>query len=103
MTEIGATGWPTYGGQPSGTQYSALDQINIHTVDRLAVAWTYHTGELSWGTEEVDMTVNQATPHWSVMFGSAPASSNSSKISGLLSDSTSGAAPFSVFGTCQQL
>jgi quinoprotein glucose dehydrogenase len=60
--EPGATGWPTYGGQPTGTKYSALDQINIHNVGKLKVAWTYHTGELSRGTDKVDPTVYEVTP-----------------------------------------
>jgi len=57
-----AHGWPTYGGQPSGTQYSALDQINLENVDQLEVAWTYHAGDLSRGTDEADSTAYQVTP-----------------------------------------
>ena len=54
--------WPTYGGQPSGTQYSILDQINLSNVEDLEVAWTYNTGEISDGTEGIDATVYQVTP-----------------------------------------
>lgn len=62
LSEINARDWPTYGGQASGTQYSALDQINLDNVNELEVAWTYHAGDLSWGSEEVDTTDYQVTP-----------------------------------------
>ena len=57
-----AAGWPTYGGQSSGTQYSSLDQVNRGNVDQLEVAWTYHAGDLSTGTEDSDSTAYQVTP-----------------------------------------
>jgi len=38
--------WPAYAGDPGGTKYSALKQINrLENVTRLKVAWTFHTGE----------------------------------------------------------
>ncbi|HEV2483630.1 MAG TPA: PQQ-binding-like beta-propeller repeat protein [Puia sp.] len=37
--------WPAYGGNPAGNRYSPLDQINKGNVGRLAVAWTFDTGE----------------------------------------------------------
>jgi quinoprotein glucose dehydrogenase len=37
--------WPTHGGDPGHSQYSALDQINVANVSRLRVEWTYHTGD----------------------------------------------------------
>jgi quinoprotein glucose dehydrogenase len=43
-----ASDWPTFGGQPGGAQYSALDQINTANVDRLTVAWTHRSGDVSW-------------------------------------------------------
>src|SRR5580700_8923506 len=33
--------WPVYGGNPEGTRYSPLKQINRSNVGRLRVAWTY--------------------------------------------------------------
>src|SRR6266571_4730830 len=33
--------WPYYGGNPEGTRYSPLKQINRSNVGRLQVAWTY--------------------------------------------------------------
>ncbi len=37
--------WPTYGGNPAGTRYSTLNQINPRNVAKLKVAWTYDTGD----------------------------------------------------------
>jgi quinoprotein glucose dehydrogenase len=37
--------WPAYGGNKAGNRYSPLDQINGSNVRRLAVAWTFDTGE----------------------------------------------------------
>ena len=38
--------WSAFAGAPGGGRYSALDQINRANVGKLAVAWTYHTGDL---------------------------------------------------------
>ena len=35
--------WPVYGGDPAGTRYSPLDQINRGNVRQLQVAWTWHS------------------------------------------------------------
>jgi quinoprotein glucose dehydrogenase len=37
--------WPTHGGNTAHTQYSPLAQINTTNVNRLKVAWVYHTGD----------------------------------------------------------
>ena len=37
--------WPAYGGDPEGTRYSSLTQINRSNVDRLQVAWQFDPGE----------------------------------------------------------
>ena len=37
--------WSAYGGGPDQIRYSPLKQINTTNVARLAVAWTYDTGE----------------------------------------------------------
>ncbi len=39
------TDWPVYGHDAGGTKYSPLAQIQPGNVQRLARAWTYHTGE----------------------------------------------------------
>ena len=33
--------WPTYNGNLSGNRYSTLDQVNLKTVPKLELAWTY--------------------------------------------------------------
>ena len=42
-----AGAWGAYGGDPGGSRHSGLTQINRDNVSRLAVAWTYRTGDLS--------------------------------------------------------
>src|SRR5882724_11324389 len=37
--------WPAHGGNPAHTQSSPLAQINTTNVNRLKVAWVYHTGD----------------------------------------------------------
>ena len=37
--------WRTYGGDPAGSRYSELNQINLQNVGNLKPAWTYDTGE----------------------------------------------------------
>jgi glucose dehydrogenase len=37
--------WPAYGGDPAKTRHSPLKQINRGNVARLALAWSYDTGE----------------------------------------------------------
>lgn len=37
--------WRTYGGDPGGTRYSDLEQINLQNVSKLELAWSYDTGE----------------------------------------------------------
>ena len=38
--------WPSYGGNVLGGRHSPLTQVDTTTVRRLALAWTFHTGEL---------------------------------------------------------
>src|SRR5260370_1035945 len=37
--------WPVYGGDPGGTKFSTLTDINHDTVARLRIAWEWSTGE----------------------------------------------------------
>jgi quinoprotein glucose dehydrogenase len=46
-----AQAWPTYGGGPDNTHFSALKQINRANVKQLQVAWTYDTGDAFEGSE----------------------------------------------------
>lgn len=56
------TSWPTYGGDPGGSRYSSLDQINFETVDALSVAWTYSTGDLENRGAAMKRAATQGTP-----------------------------------------
>jgi quinoprotein glucose dehydrogenase len=44
-SEKGQQDWPAYGGAPENNHYSNLAQINRTNVKRLAVAWSFDTGE----------------------------------------------------------
>lgn len=39
--------WVHYGNTEGGSRFAALDQINRSNVDKLKVAWTYHTGDVA--------------------------------------------------------
>jgi quinoprotein glucose dehydrogenase len=41
-------GWTMVGGNPTGNKYSSLDQITVDNVDKLEVAWVYHTGDADY-------------------------------------------------------
>jgi quinoprotein glucose dehydrogenase len=41
--------WSVYRGDPGNSAYSSLDQINTGNVNRLEVAWTYHTEDADSG------------------------------------------------------
>ncbi|RPJ87441.1 MAG: pyrroloquinoline quinone-dependent dehydrogenase, partial [Acidobacteria bacterium] len=65
------TEWPHYGHDPGGARFSPLTQINRSNVSKLAVAWTYHTGETALGNRDrafectpivVDGTLFASTP-----------------------------------------
>lgn len=56
------SGWPAYGGDPGGMRYSALKQITPANVDRLRVAWVYHTGEMGQGVKDWNRSAFEATP-----------------------------------------
>ncbi|GMQ82749.1 MAG: glucose/quinate/shikimate family membrane-bound PQQ-dependent dehydrogenase [Rhodothermia bacterium] len=56
--------WPAYGGDPGGTRYSPLTQINRDNVRGLQVAWTYKTGEAKeHGGADPEMTVACSSCH----------------------------------------
>ncbi|HSM04109.1 MAG TPA: pyrroloquinoline quinone-dependent dehydrogenase [Longimicrobiales bacterium] len=42
---LDAQEWPSYGGDPGGTKFSPLVQINRENVHRLELAWTWETAE----------------------------------------------------------
>ncbi|MGA2136050.1 MAG: PQQ-binding-like beta-propeller repeat protein [Bryobacteraceae bacterium] len=60
--------WPVYGGGPGSTRYSSLDQINRDNVARLAVAWTYDTGD---AFPDSEMECNPIVVH-GVLYATTP-------------------------------
>jgi quinoprotein glucose dehydrogenase len=54
--------WPHYGADVHGTRYSVADALTPANVDRLEVAWTYHTGDVDDGSETLLGTTFQNTP-----------------------------------------
>src|SRR5690606_5468698 len=44
------TDWKHWGNTPEGNRCAALDQINKTNVDKLQVAWTFHTGDIPQST-----------------------------------------------------
>jgi quinoprotein glucose dehydrogenase len=55
-------GWPAYGGDPGGMRYSPVTQIGPENVQRLQVAWTYHTGDYADGSTSIAPSSFQNTP-----------------------------------------
>lgn len=67
VSAAAATGndWRSWGGDPGGTRYSTLNQINTRNVKELKRSWTYHTGEVATGaisTERQRIAAFEATP-----------------------------------------
>lgn len=50
------TEWPVYGGDPGGSRYSTLTQVNRSNVSQLTPAWTFHTGETLPGSRSFEAT-----------------------------------------------
>ena len=74
----GQQNWEHYGNTPGASRFAALDQINVDNVGKLAVAWTYRTGDIPAspggnGAEDqltplqVDDQVFVCTPHNNVI------------------------------------
>ncbi|HZB93968.1 MAG TPA: membrane-bound PQQ-dependent dehydrogenase, glucose/quinate/shikimate family, partial [Stellaceae bacterium] len=57
-----AQGWQAYGGDDGGTRYSAARQITRENVARLALAWTYHTGEAARRGDAFRRSATEVTP-----------------------------------------
>ena len=60
--------WNVYGGNPTNSRYSTLDQINRENVSNLGVAWTYDTGD---AFENSEMQCNPLIVD-GVLYGSSP-------------------------------
>lgn len=65
--------WPVYLGDKAATHYSAADQITVHNVKDLEVAWTWAAGDLRQGTQiqcnplVIDGVVYATTPSLSLV------------------------------------
>ena len=57
-----AQDWPAYGGDVGGSRYSAARQITKANVERLAVAWTYRTGEAERRGDAFKRSAFEVTP-----------------------------------------
>ncbi len=57
-----AQGWAHYGGDPGGSRFSALDQIDRSNVGRLELAWQYRTGAVAANPKLKIFIDFQATP-----------------------------------------
>jgi quinoprotein glucose dehydrogenase len=54
--------WPYYGGDAGGSRYSPLGRIDRSNVAQLQVAWEYHTGDVSDGTDGRRKSASETTP-----------------------------------------
>jgi quinoprotein glucose dehydrogenase len=54
--------WPEYGGDKGGLRYSPLSQITPENVTDLEIAWVYHHGDISDGSDDTTRTSFNATP-----------------------------------------
>jgi quinoprotein glucose dehydrogenase len=61
-TDGGIADWPFYGGDAGGSRYSPLRQISKSNVAELKVAWEYHTGDVSDGSDNRRKSEFEATP-----------------------------------------
>ncbi|WP_122523658.1 membrane-bound PQQ-dependent dehydrogenase, glucose/quinate/shikimate family [Pseudomonas viridiflava] len=61
-TEVAGNEWVAYGGTQNGQRFSSLDQINPQTINKLSVAWEYHTGDLRDADKDAGEYTFEATP-----------------------------------------
>ncbi|HEY4980186.1 MAG TPA: pyrroloquinoline quinone-dependent dehydrogenase [Candidatus Acidoferrum sp.] len=54
--------WPNYGNDAGGMRYSSLSQINRENVTNLKVAWTFHVGDISDGSNGKKRSGLETTP-----------------------------------------
>ena len=54
--------WAHHGGEPGGGRHSPLRQISPANIDQLALAWTFHTGEVGPGDKPNPRLSFEATP-----------------------------------------
>ena len=56
------TDWPAYGNDPGGMRYSRLTQVDRDNVSKLKVAWTFHAGDISDGSNGGKRSGFETTP-----------------------------------------
>ncbi len=61
-TEVAGNEWVAYGGTQNGQRFSSLEQINPQTINKLSVAWEYHTGDLREADKDAGEYTFEATP-----------------------------------------
>ena len=54
--------WPNYGNDPGGMRHSPLTQVNRANVEKLKVAWVFHTGDISEGHDDRKRSGFETTP-----------------------------------------
>jgi len=62
LNHPGRSGWEYYGGDPGGSRFSSLRQINQKNVHKLKIAWIFHTGDVSGGREHPRKSAFESTP-----------------------------------------
>jgi len=62
VTARAQTEWPYYGGDSGGARYSLASQITRENVSQLQMAWTYHTGDVSDGSDGKAQSKFETTP-----------------------------------------
>ena len=63
--------WPVYLGDKASSQYAPLTQINKDNVQRLDIAWTYHTGDI-WDEQFAQIQTNPLIID-GILYGASPA------------------------------
>lgn len=56
------TDWPSYGNDPGGMRYASLQQIDPSNVAKLRVAWSFHTQDISDGSNGRRRSGLETTP-----------------------------------------
>jgi quinoprotein glucose dehydrogenase len=54
--------WPNYGNDPGGMRFSRLTQINRDNVSKLKLAWVFHAGDMSYGSDGRKRSGFETTP-----------------------------------------
>ena len=62
QTEQAKEDWTAYGGTTDGLRFSQLNQITKDNVNKLDVAWTYHTGDVRDAEKDASEYTFEATP-----------------------------------------